>query len=63
MKTESPNPTPILTERELYIAEQVKRLRDLQARRDVLGGGSSAPSRQYSSPIASRSEVKDSHDR
>ena len=55
-----------LTEGERRIAEQVKRLRDLNARPAITGGGSrhrKSEKIQFSARNISRSNVKDSHDR
>ena len=54
-----------LTEGERRIAEQVKRMRDLNAKRDVVGSGhqQKPAATQFSARNASRPNVKDSHDR
>lgn len=65
MKAQLPPMETFLTEGERRIAEQVKRLRDLNAQRDVVDAGREQKSgtTQFSARSTGRSNVKDSHDR
>ena len=62
MNTRLPDSTSFLTEGEQRIADQLRKFRDLQARRE-LGSGADGQPLQFSGILASATQVKDSHDR